>query len=1218
MKVTKPFRNGRCKLGAFVGLASVVLTGVLTCAAGTRTISSTGEFGDSFTAGWETISYTGPTATYGGLFTADPGSQHGTTVEVTDPSATLTLASSAQSSGGLVKTGPGGLTIKTGGITYGYSDVQGGYWSSYSHIRWTDGAVSYCYPAIAVVNGTLTIDAPGGSAESVMPDSVIGLYDTSSPAPSATMKVMGGTVNFNNSLTINRGVGTTSDHPASTLYVTTNAWAQMVNVWMTTSGIDNNSYSGDSFLDVDGGRVTVNNSVQFGRANGNAHILVRNGGLFEQKKTLESAWYVDNKPTWVFDLPNNSNAYVNTTFEISGCSTARIETVSNKKMKYSKYRNVVKVHDGGVLLLNNTSYYATNGLHGGFAEFNEATLAPLDFKLVSNWFAGLQSYDVGAGGLVVTNETLAYLGGTSTGSGTITKLGDGMLSLHPGSAAMDVRGGSIRLLANSYHPETAFDTGGTVTAANGTTVEIVGDGALGNMTLTPGGQRSVFRARGLEASLNGWEFSRTTSFRYDGWLKANETRRTEVGSIWRKEAMDVTRSFTLSFDMYPTCYATTYPYGFSVAWQNTAAGKTFAAAEAARGLCYRKIENPCPNSYAIGYDVAGSMVRFARSVDLGNGTTGGYFLAGNDDHDGLFSASASGVRPSATDCLRLTCAYDAELHQMVLTIRRLADSTSKSFTNNVNLAERCGGGAAYLRLAGQSGISTDSHGNRMEGEYLFGSIKLNYGTPAETRVAVGGRVSVPNNGTFNATLDEDPSVKAWTVNELARNNGDVTLNVSGAADASLGFSSFSGTGNIVKTGDASLGIGIGVSPLVGNLRVENGGLAFFPVGAALLAPTAANWQFSKPTAAEVEAGSTPADSGGLFVSGGFALGRTSNKEGTYSDNVNSTHRVYVGGRWKLSYRLKVSSNTNYGLLYFSLFFHNDPRGAAAKGTAYGATSGIENGAFVIWSPHAVQGGEVNNGVLVTGTPQKPTSGNTVSYSPVSLTAVGRTNIADPVTGNVGITNKIANVTLTYDPIAKKLNMKLDQEEGDHHFDHDFAIDIPAAVGGNYAYIGFGTSTPANWFNVVQTVTDLAFDDGTDRSIDGTLALTQPSTTIRLDGAAGQTNRLASTITVPASGRLVLASTNGVVATADSLVGDGALAIDGGAFAVSSAETITGVQELALDNGASLDIPPGVSVKVRKLFVDGTNMGAGFFTSDAPFVSGGGRIISGNGVTIIIR
>ena len=1213
MKATKTFkmRGGR-KVATLLAIASVVLA----CAAGTQTISSTGEFGESFIAGWETISYTGPTATYSGLFTANPGSQHGTTVEVSDPSATLTLANSAQSSGGLVKTGPGELAIKTGGITYAYSDVQGNYWSSYSHVRWTDGAVSYCYPAIAVVNGTLTIDAPGGSAESLMPDSAIGLYDTSSPAPSATMKVMGGTVNFYNSLTINRGVGTTSDHPASTLYVTTNAWAKMANLWMTTGGMDNNSYSGDSFLDVDGGRVTVNNSVQFGRANGNAHILVRNGGLFEQKKTLESAWYVDNKQTLVFDLPNSSNSNVNTTFEISGCSTARIETVSNKKMKSSKYRNVVKVHDGGVLLLNNTSYYATNGLYGGFAEFNEATLAPLDFKLVSNWFAGLQSYDVGAGGLVVTNETLAYLGGTSTGSGTITKLGDGMLSLHPGSAAVDVRGGAIRLLANSYHPETLLNATGTVTAANGTTVEVVGDGALGNMTLTPGGQKSVFRARGLESALDGWEFFRPSSFRYDGWLKANETRRTEVGSIWRKESVDVTRSFTLSFDVYPTCYATTIPYGFSVVWQNTTAGKTIAA-EAGRGLCYCKVDNPCVNSYAVGYDVAGSMVRFARSADLGNGTTGGYFLTDNDDHDGAFSCWALGRRPSAAECLRLTCAYDADHSRMVLTIKRLADSVSKSFTNNVNLAERCGGGAAYLRLAGQSGTSTDSLGNKMEGEYLFGNIKLHYGKPIETRAAAGGRVSVPGSGTFNAILDEDPSVKAWIVDELAR-NGDMTINVSGANDASLGFASFSGTGNIVKTGESSLGIGCGISPLVGNLRVENGGLAFFPVGTALLAPTAANWQFSKPTDAEVDAGSKPEASGGLFVNGGFALGRTSNLEGTYSDNVNSTHRVYVGGRWKLSYRLKVSSNTNYGLLYFSLFFHNDPRGAAAKGTTYGATSGIENGAFVIWSPYAAQGGAVSDGVLVTSTPEKPTSGNTVSYSPVSLTAIGRTTIADPATGNVGLTNKTADVTFTYDPVAKKLNMKFDQEEGNHHFDHDFPIDIPAAVGGNHAYIGFGTSTPANWFNVVQTITDLTFDDGTDRSIDGTLALTQPSTPIRLDGAAGQTNRLASTITVPANGRLVLSSTNGVVATADSLVGDGALAIDGGAFAVSSADTITGVQELALDNGASLDIPSGVSVKVRKLFVDGTNMGVGCFTSDAPFVSGGGRIISGNGVTIIFR
>ena len=79
MKATKTFkmRGGR-KVATLLGIASVVLA----CAAGTQTISSTGEFGESFIAGWETISYTGPTATYSGLFTANPGSQHGTTVEV--------------------------------------------------------------------------------------------------------------------------------------------------------------------------------------------------------------------------------------------------------------------------------------------------------------------------------------------------------------------------------------------------------------------------------------------------------------------------------------------------------------------------------------------------------------------------------------------------------------------------------------------------------------------------------------------------------------------------------------------------------------------------------------------------------------------------------------------------------------------------------------------------------------------------------------------------------------------------------------------------------------------------------------------------------------------------------------------------------------------------------------------------------------------------------
>lgn len=103
------------------------LTATLVAFGSTTTVSSVAELGNSVTVGNDTLRYTGTGAeTYTGTFTASPGTR-ATTVDIANKVGALTFANFVQSSGGFVKTGPGSLTMKTGGFTL-TRGVDANYW----------------------------------------------------------------------------------------------------------------------------------------------------------------------------------------------------------------------------------------------------------------------------------------------------------------------------------------------------------------------------------------------------------------------------------------------------------------------------------------------------------------------------------------------------------------------------------------------------------------------------------------------------------------------------------------------------------------------------------------------------------------------------------------------------------------------------------------------------------------------------------------------------------------------------------------------------------------------------------------------------------------------------------------------------------------------------------------------------------------------------------
>lgn len=1187
-----------------VAVAGVALTATLVSFGSTTTVSSVSELGDSVTVGNDTLRYTGTGAeTYSGTFTASPGSKLATTVDIANENGALTLEHFVQATDQFVKTGPGTLMMKTGGISFKVGDV-GTYWGDTPYLTWTDGSCDAHYSPFVVHDGTLKIDFPTKEMTDKIPDSVVGHVSKSSPTPRARLEILKGTLDMGNSITIDRGAGHTADHPLQSVYVGTNGVLKGNNIWMT-SRHTTSDYYGNSLLDVDGGSVEIAVDAQFGRSDGEAKILVRNGGLFSE--TASALKPTANKGMY---FPYSSTEKLTNTFEVTGASTGRFHlatcfgstTRTGERMK-------IKVTDGGTIL--GDAYHPmalTNNWGGGVAEFDEATIAGWYVRSASEWFPFLQAYTVGSGGLTLCAETIGALGGASRGTGEITLTGGGTIGLHPGQADVKVGTGGLRLTAPLIPTLVKeLDKTGTITSSAGGTVEMVGANALGKMTLVAGIQTNAFKAFGLESdalkpgAFAGWTYCGVAVPRSDGWFHFARVNAGNVGNVWRKTKIDLTQSFKLSFDYFITHQsfaAGSYrPYGFSVIFQNTTQGPT-KIGSGGRAMGFGSDTSKWANSFAFGYDSADSSMRYSRHDDGGN-----YFLTADGTKDkGLY------ITPlGATEPMRGIVTYDATTHWASFTLRSFDGKSSGTISNQVNLVERCGDSTAYL---GFGAPGTDAELGT--GEHFVGNVQffLDGETPSE-KVAVGGAVKVAAGKTFKAKLDTDSRAKTWSVDRLDWSDG-ATLEVEGDADAALGFSAFSGSGSLTKTGSGLLSLSSLLSPFTGTLTVQQGGLKF--MDDSTLVPDATHWMLNE----------VGVNLGGGFVDKGIMIGRLKNAASAtdhYVGMMNSMERMAVDKSFTITYDLKIDVydvRGPYG--YYSLCFHNDPRGAAAIGEPNGSKLAtcvkIENCAGLIWAggkdPSNSSGSAEHENQVTTVVGSNQTGGsNWTSTRPVTMAWGFAANKTYETNGTVKV---------VYNASAKTLYLKMTQRAGNdtNVFEHTFEnFDIATAVGGNKAYLGFGANTAQSWFGLRQTITNLSIVYDDSACVDGTIALNEAQTDIVLDSATAGTLNIAKALTAPAGATVRLVNADAAAAAhVDAITCDGVLTVDGGVLAIDQG-TLANVKKINLVNGAKLQVAPGATVTLPHVYLGGKSVKAGDYTDG--FVTGGGTVsVNPPGMTIIVR
>ena len=1164
------------------------------------------------TFGSDKINYSGTgsqTSDGAVVFTTAKG--EATTFDIQDGGASLGLSGALSPStvaGSLVKTGLGSLILSNYGniaFTGSNGSIYGGFVTS-----WDDEGRVTNASQIEVIQGTLEL-----AGEGTVSGNNVYCGNGSDGSQAATLKVTKGKLEATNILGLNFGKWTSHDI-TDTLYVGSGATVSAKTIWGNRGRLDNIPVK--SRILVDGG--TFYNTLKTPEIGaGSFDYDVQNGGLFSYENGLIGLhWNADGVDyfTQALLLGAYDPAFAATVrMNVSGASTVKANAFASYKGQ-----GQLNVSGDSVVRIDRTREdLVLRQTEQGTVSFDGATLTPNNDRYWADWFTFNSGLAIGPGGLTVDCLEAGTLDGKPTGSGTVVKTGAGTLAMQAGEADVDVREGSVAFVV--ANDGSKADRTGTIAAAAGTKVIVAGENALGSMELVAGDQANVFRLtdRTIGEQIATYNFVHAACPRKDGWMRLNEpllTGTNAIGAVWQKEKMDLTKSFTVTFDY--ACTKTLadkpgsyYAYGFAVGWQNEGAavhgGRTSAATDRGQGW-------GCPfvRSFAFSQDTAGSNLRYTRD---------GRFLTGDDDADiKLFSARGTFADPAHGRIV-----YDAERHQIQFSMIR-PDGDSRKMYVSVDLAEACGDSSAWFGFTGGA-PSGDQYGR---GGHFVSNVRISYGTPAAAVVAdVGGRVSVADGKVFGATLEPGGVPAVWNVDALTC-SGAATVAVAGGADATLGAKTVSGSGTLTKTGVANLALGMPQNDTLG-FDVKEGGLsiAYGPSEpyADDLRPTEANWNLVEPIASKRSG--CESYYGGVTETG-VRVGRACNAvngSDNYIGMINSTKRFKVNTSFKLTYDLSIdiyNIGADYG--FFSFCFHNDARGADAVGVAVapntqpycGCVKGVGKCAAIVW------GGEENEAsypgygrkvMMATGDGTiQANSAEWYSTSPVQTwfknTDFGRT---DNITYATNCT-----VAIAYDLAAKTLTLTMTQPNGNgsvRTFTKTFSgVDLPAAVGDDLAYIGFGSNSCQSWYGLRQTVSNLRYENLAPVAA-GTVTVDAGLTFAVKNPAEGVCAKIAKNLNLGAGATLAIEGE----ATAGALTADGVLTIDGGTYRIDDPAAFAGVEKLYLTNGAKLAIPSGVTLTIRRLYVDGQRIRAGYYDSTSGFVTGGGRIEAGLiGLQLLLR
>ena len=241
----------------------------------------------------------------------------------------------------------------------------------------------------------------------------------------------------------------------------------------------------------------------------------------------------------------------------------------------------------------------------------------------------------------------------------------------------------------------------------------------------------------------------------------------------------------------------------------------------------------------------------------------------------------------------------------------------------------------------------------------------------------------------------------------------------------LAFGSASGSGTLVKRGNAALGVQDGPNNPFTNVtvRLDEGGLV---LRKQVCEPVTLGDDFYLSPVA------TWAPGGALQVMPAY----------TYQKgNAVTAVRHLVTNAWTMRFTFFFGARSGSPADGFSFFLHNDPLGPAALGgttgdAGYAGGGGITKSVAIGW--YFYQGNSSWSNTVVYGQNGAWSESTRRSHLPIKITATGIET----------------DMLVRHDPVAKTLALTMTQ--GTNVFTTTFTgVDIPAQLGGNLAYIGFG-------------------------------------------------------------------------------------------------------------------------------------------------------------------
>lgn len=1041
-----------------------------------------------------TINYKGASATFSGPLVLSGTNNKSSTINVENADTTLTLTGAVTPSAPrpFVKLGPGTLlwSVSSGApsFTGGWNQYGGGMklaWDADGNLLSTAGGNEF-----TIGDGTFVYNVPGktlngqnvslGSSESTV-------------AP--RLEVLGGTFQAGNILNLGYGADYTKFEGPDVCYVGPNGKLSFASIWMgrKLGGTPNH------LIDVNGG-ILESYQKGIGSNNDLLTISVHDGATFHH--TFESSG--------VNRSIGNYNGAADSHFTLG--SNTKVNVLTNSLLQMTSFANsgVLTVEDSRFemdqvppsILINNTQQSGTVNLNG-------VTLAPFTTNMVATLIGNVAKLNIGEKGVTVETANAATLDAKATGTGTITKKGAGYLSMQATDLPVKVDEGTAAFAI----PGTGGS--GTITPAAGTKVVAAGANALGDMTLKAGAETNVLEpGRQSMATLKStFNFTASCVPHADGWIALNHPRVVNAywngaktvdggvpGGIWFKEKVDLARKLIVDFDYavyitHPKATGAYKPYGFSCIWQNYAntlvttnghdrnSGFDPAWGKACHGVCF---------------DAPNSSMHELREVS-------GKLTYDWDDYakQGLHGVDGQGTIANPA---RGHIEYDPTTHEIAFTMSRNGQSWTFYSTNNLASTTATPDNSCYFGIIGGG----PQYSATARGGHLVKNVTLRYAddpAPAAETVAVGGKLDVAANETMNISLSTDEAHKDYKVDALNYAAG-ATVNVGGAAEASLTPTAISGSGKLVKTGAAKLGLSSPLYPIAA-LDVQQGGLTLGDDTEFndVLTFDTDHWQINE-IAENRKSGAITANS--------IAIGRYLNAAtGTdhYTGMINSKMRIRVDQPFSLSYDLKIDKNNVQHINgFFSVLFHNDPRGAATVGKAATAEANlnslanVKNCAAIVYGGQN-SGGHANQVMYAEGDNIGMGSGTWYSTSPVKFGWTDGVN-------NTSETN--GAVTVTYDPATKNLHLHMmhygktsntetnalgEAQRIVSFYDRDFAnVDLEEAVGDKYAHLAFAVNTDGQWHALRQTITNLRYT-----KVEGPLAPAAENWTCKNNGDATHEN-----------------------------------------------------------------------------------------------------------------